>query len=173
MSIHRPSFLHSVLQNSCLNRQQRGIKATTANRTASWSWSQIAQATTRVLVRLQVNDHACQAVRQVTLKSSLTQPLLARFTSRRHPNPKSKTTNSADYLFCQTTWKSWQQVQRLVPRFTSRRRLNRKTKIARPADDHACQTLRQRTQKSFQAQPLVPRFTSPRHLNRTTKIAEP
>ena len=73
MSIHRPSFLHSVLQNSCLNRQQRGIKATTANRTASWSWSQIAQATTRVLVRLQVNDHACQAVRQVTLESSLSQ----------------------------------------------------------------------------------------------------
>ena len=42
----------------------------------------------------------------VTLESSLSQPLLARFTSRRHPNPKSKTTNSADYLFCQTTWKS-------------------------------------------------------------------
>ena len=29
-------LLHSVLQNSCLNRQQRRIKATTVNRTASW-----------------------------------------------------------------------------------------------------------------------------------------
>ena len=86
MCIHCPSFLHSVLQNSCLNRQQRGIEATTVNRTASWSWSQTTQETTQLLVRLQANDHACQAVRQVTLKSSLTQPLLARFTSRRHPN---------------------------------------------------------------------------------------
>ena len=159
MCIHRPSFLHSGLQNSCLNRQQRGIEATTVNRTASWSWSQTAQATTQVLLRLQVNDHACQAVRQVTLKSSLTQLLLARFTSRRHPNRKTKIAKPAEDHACQTlqtTWKSWQQVQRLVPRFKTLRRLNRKTKIAKPADNHACQTLSQGTQKSFQAQPLVP-----------------
>ena len=56
MCIHRRSFLHSVLQNSCLNRQQRRIKATTVNRTASWSWSQTAQATRQVLLRLQVKQ---------------------------------------------------------------------------------------------------------------------
>ena len=38
-------------------------------------------------------------MRQVTWKSLLiTQPLLPRFISRRHPNPKSKTANLADYL---------------------------------------------------------------------------
>ena len=54
MCIHCRSFLHSVLHNSCLNRQQRRIKATTVNRTVSWSWSQTAQATRQVLLRLQV-----------------------------------------------------------------------------------------------------------------------
>ena len=49
-------LLHSVLQNSCLNRQQRRIKATTVNRTASWPWSQTAQATRQVLLRLQVKQ---------------------------------------------------------------------------------------------------------------------
>ena len=116
-------------------------------------------------------------MRQVTWKSLLiTQPLLPRFTSRRHPNPKSKTTNSADYLFCQTVCKATSKslkAHQLAPRFTSLRHLNRKTKMAKPANDHACQTLRQVTPKSCQAQPLVPRFTFPRHLNLTTKIAEP
>ena len=56
MCIHRRSFLHSLLHNSCLNRQQRRIKATTVNRTASWSWSQTAQATRQVLLRLQVKQ---------------------------------------------------------------------------------------------------------------------
>ena len=32
----------------------------------------------------------------------ITQPLLPRFMSSCHPNPKSKTMNLADYLFCQT-----------------------------------------------------------------------
>ena len=54
MCIHRRSFLHSVLQNSCLNCQQRRIKATAVTRTAAWSWSQTAQATRQVLLRLQV-----------------------------------------------------------------------------------------------------------------------
>ena len=54
MCIHRRSFLHSVLQNSCLNRQEKRIKANTVNRTVSWSWSQTAQATRQVLLRLQV-----------------------------------------------------------------------------------------------------------------------
>ena len=49
-------LLHSVLQNSCLNRQQRRIKATTVNRTASWPWSQTAQATRQVPLRLQVKQ---------------------------------------------------------------------------------------------------------------------
>ena len=56
MCIHRRSFLHSLLHNSCLNRQQRRIKATTVNRTASWSWSQTAQATRQVLLHLQVKQ---------------------------------------------------------------------------------------------------------------------
>ena len=56
MCIHRRSFLHAVLQNSCLNRQQRRIKATTVNRTASWPWSQTAQTTRQVLLRLQVKQ---------------------------------------------------------------------------------------------------------------------
>ena len=56
MCIHRRSFLHSLLHNSCLNRQQRRIKATTVNRTASWSWTQTAQATRQVLLRLQVKQ---------------------------------------------------------------------------------------------------------------------
>ena len=56
MCIHRRSFLHSLLHNSCLNHQQRRIKATTVNRTASWSWSQTAQATRQVLLRLQVKQ---------------------------------------------------------------------------------------------------------------------
>ena len=54
MCIHRRSFLYSVLQNSSLNRQQRRIKATTVNRTASWYWSQTAQVRRQVLLRLQV-----------------------------------------------------------------------------------------------------------------------
>ena len=54
MCIHRQSFLHSVFQNSSLNRQQRRIKATTVNRTVSWSWSQTAQATRQVLLPLHV-----------------------------------------------------------------------------------------------------------------------
>ena len=177
MCIHRRSFLHSVLQNSCLNRQQSRIKANTVNRKVSWSWSQTAQATRQVLLHLQVKRTRLSGNASSDLKTLLiTQPLLPRFTSRRHPNPKSKTTNLADYLFCQTvrqaTSKSLQANQ-LVPQFTSLRHLNRKTKMAKPANDHACQTLRQVTPKSCQAQPLVPRFTFPRHLNRTTKIAEP
>ena len=71
---------------------------------------------------------------QVTWKSLLiTQPLLPRFTSRRHPNPKSKTTNSADYLFCQTVRKATSKslkAHQLAPRFMSLRHLNRKTKMA-------------------------------------------
>ena len=103
MCIHRRSFLHSVLQNSCLNRQQRRIKANTVNRTVSWSWSQTAQATRQVLLRLQVKRTRLSGNASSDLKTLLiTQPLLPRFTSRRHPNPKSKTTNLADYLFCQT-----------------------------------------------------------------------
>ena len=177
MCIYRRSFLHSVLQNSCLNRQHRRIKATTVNRTASWSWSQTAQATRQVLLRLQVKRTRLSGNASSDLEIFLiTRPLLPRFTSCRHPNPKSKTTNSADYLFCQTvrqaTLKSLQAHQ-LVPRFMSLCHLNRKTKMAKPANDHACQTLYQVTPKSCQAQPLVPRFTSPRHLNGTTKIAEP
>ena len=177
MCIHRRSFLHSVLQNSCLNRQQSRIKANTVNRKVSWSWSQTAQATRQVLLHLQVKRTRLSGNASSDLKTLLiTQPLLPRFTSRRHPNPKSKTTNSADYLFCQTVRKATSKslkAHQLVPRFTSLRHLNRKTKMAKPANDHACQTLRQVTPKSCQAQPLVPRFTSPRHLNRTTKIAEP
>ena len=136
MCIHRRSFLHSVLQNSCLNRQQRRIKANTVNRTVSWSWSQTAQATRQVLLRLQVKQTRLSGNASSDLKTLLiTQPLLPRFTSRRHPNPKSKTTNLADYLFCQTvrqaTSKS-SQAHQLVPRFTSLRRLNWMTKIAEP-----------------------------------------
>ena len=56
MCIHCRSFLHSVLQNSCSNRQHRWIKAATVTRTASWSWSQTAQATRQVLLHLQVKQ---------------------------------------------------------------------------------------------------------------------
>ena len=136
MCIHRRSFLHSVLQNSCLNRQQRRIKVNTVNRTVSWYWSQTAQATRQVLLRLQVKRTRLSGNASSDLKTLLiTQPLLPRFMSSRHPNPKSTTTNLADYLFCQTvrqaTSKS-SQAHQLVPRFTSLRRLNWMTKIAEP-----------------------------------------
>ena len=136
MCIHRRSFLHSVLQNSCLNHQQRRIKANTVNRTVSWSWSQTAQATRQVLLRLQVKQTRLSGNASSDLKTLLiTQPLLPRFTSRRHPNPKSKTTNLGDYLFCQTmrqvTSKS-SQAHQLVPRFTSLHPLNWMTKIVEP-----------------------------------------
>ena len=89
--------------DSCLNRQQRRIKANTVNRTVSWSWSQTAQATRQVLLRLQVKRTRLSGNASSDLKTLLiTQPLLPRFMSSCHPNPKSKTTNSADYLFCQT-----------------------------------------------------------------------
>ena len=136
MCIHRRSFLHSVLQNSCLNRQQRRIKANTVNRTVSWSWSQTAQATRQVLLRLQVkrtrlSGNASSDLKIIANNTAAAAPIYITSSSESEEQdnefsrlPLLSDGASSDFAIT--------QAHQLVPRFTSLCRLNWMTKIAEP-----------------------------------------